>query len=122
MAKKEEAAAEAATTTEGETPKKNSRAVILSKVPATFAHPVATDEASLKALSEGVTKEQARAEFIREMWATTHYSRSAIRDMCRVFGDDPEMKYQIVFQATRDVEGGPAPKAKAEEPAAEAAE
>lgn len=94
-------------------PKKDSRAVVLTKVPETLKHPVDTGQENLAKLAAGKVKSQPRAEFIREMWGTKLYDRSAIRDMCRVFGDDPEMKYQIVFQATKGVEGGPAPKAAA---------
>ena len=108
-----EKAAEAATET-----KKTSRAIVFAKVPATLTHPVDLSDESLAKLVGGKVKEQPRAEFIREMWATKNYDRSAITKMCRAFGDDAEMKYQIVFQATKGVEGGPAPKAA---PASEAA-
>jgi hypothetical protein len=100
---------------------KNSRAVTLTKVPEGVTHPIDTSEENLKKLAAGKVKSQPRAEFIREMWKTTNYTRSQIRDMCQVFGDDPEMKYQIVFQATKDVEGGPAPTAAAPAAAAGAA-
>ena len=104
--------AEAAETEEA--PKTDARIKILRNVPAKLNHPIDVTEENLEKLASGKTVEQPRAEFIREMWATTHYDRSAITKMCRAFGDDPEMKYQIVFQATKGHEGGPAPKEAAE--------
>ena len=101
------------------TPAKDSRIVVLKSVPQTMTHPVDLGDENLKKLSTGRVKEQPRAEFIREMWKTGNYDRGAITKMCRAFGQDPEMKYQIVFQATKGQEGGPAPKAAA--PAAAAA-
>lgn len=105
MADEKDAATEAA-------PAKTSRAIVFTKVPATLSHPIDFSAENLKKLSEGKVKSQPRAEFIRELWAAK-YSRSQITAACRAFGDDPEMKYQIVFQATKGVEGGPAPKAEA---------
>jgi len=93
-------------------PAKDSRIVVLKSVPVKVNHPVDLSEESLKKLATGKTKEQPRAEFIREYWKLG-YSRSDITKLARAFGQDPEMKYQIVFQATKGVEGGPAPKAEA---------
>ena len=107
--------------TEEAAPKKDSRVVVLKSVPQTLSHPVDLGEENLKKLASGKVKEQGRAEFIREMWKTGNYDRGAITKMCRVFGQDPEMKYQIVFQATKGQEGGPAPKAAPAEAAAAAA-
>jgi hypothetical protein len=109
-------ASEAPTTeaTATEAPKTDGRIKTLANVPATLNHPVDTSAENLKKLASGKnTKAQPRAEFIREMWATKSYTRSQIRDMVAAFGDDPEVKYQIVFQATKGVEGGPAPQAAA---------
>ncbi len=114
------AEAEAAAAATEETPKAKTNVRVLSSVPATVSHPIDTSDDNLKKLSTGKVKSQPRAEFIREMWATKLYDRSAITKMCRAFGDDPEMKYQIVFQATKGVEGGPEPKAAAPAAAAEA--
>lgn len=111
-------AAEAAT----ETPKADGRIKNLANVPEKMNHPVDTSDDNLKKLASGKTKSQARAEFIREMWATKQYDRSAITKMVRAFGDDPDVKYQIIFQATKGHEGGPAPKAAEPAPAAEASE
>lgn len=105
-------------TAAAETPKKDSRIKVLASVPKDLKHPVDTSDEALKKAAGGKTIEQPRAEFIREMWATKHYDRGTITRMCRIFGDAPEMKYQIVFQATRGYEGGP--EKKAEAPAAEA--
>lgn len=116
---KTETVATAATTEAA--PKKDSRAIILQSVPEKMNHPIDCGDENLKKLASGKVKSQARAEFIREMWGTRHYSRSQIRNMVATFGQDPEVKYQIVFQATKGVEGGPEAKvaAPAEEAAAE---
>jgi len=113
--------ADAETAATAATPAKDSRIVVLKSVPATLSHPIDTSEDSLKKLAAGKTKEQGRADFIREMWKTGNYDRGTITRMCRAFGQDPEMKYQIVFQATKGQEGGPAPKAAAEAKPAETA-
>lgn len=105
--------ADEAGATAAETPKTDSRVKVLN-VPSTLTHPVDLSDENLKKLAGGKTKSQPRAEFIREMWATGNYSRSDILKMVRTFGDDPEVKYQIIFQATKGHEGGPAPKAAAE--------
>jgi hypothetical protein len=104
---------EAETATETPAKAKDSRVVVLNSVPQTLSHPVDTSDENLKKLATGKVKSQPRAEFIREMWKTGNYDRGAITRMCRAFGQDPEMKYQIVFQATKGQEGGPAPKAAA---------
>ena len=100
-----------------ETPKTDSRVKVLN-VPETLKHPIDLSEENLKKLAAGKTKTQPRAEFIRELWATRQYSRSDILKCVRVFGSDPEVKYQIIFQATKGHEGGPEAKAAAEEGAA----
>lgn len=109
---------EAGATAEAAAPKTDSRVKVLN-VPEKLTHPVDVSDESLAKLAAGKTKAQPRAEFIREMWATTQYDRATILKMVRAFGDDPEVKYQIVFQATKGHEGGPAPKAAAEGAAAE---
>ena len=101
--------ADEAAATAAESPKTDSRVKVLN-VPETLKHPIALDADNLKKLAAGKTKAQPRAEFIREMWATRNYSRPDILAMVRTFGDDAEVKYQIIFQATKGHEGGPAPK------------
>lgn len=99
-----------------EAPKKDSRKIVLNKVPDALsgdsaslakAGKIDTGAENLSKLASGKTHSEPRADFIRKMWATKQYDRSAITAMCRAFGDDAEMKYQIVFQATKGVEGGP---------------
>jgi hypothetical protein len=99
------------------TPAKSSRAIVFNKVPEKLTHPLDVSDENLAKLASGKVKSQPRAEFIREMWGAG-YDRSTITKLCRAFGDDPEMKYQIVFQATKGVAGGPAPKAAPAEAAA----
>lgn len=103
-----------------ETPKADGRIKMLKKVPKGFAdmkHPIDLSDESLKKLASGKTEEVARAEFIRSAWATRQYDRSAITKMVRVFGEDPEVKYQIIFQATKGHEGGPIAAPAAPSPA-----
>lgn len=79
--------------------------------PTTMTHPM-TPEAFTEAL-KGATEVQARAAFIRELWATKMYTRSQITALTRLAQGNPELKYQIIFQATKGQEGGEPPKAVA---------
>lgn len=114
--KKEETAEAAAAATEEK--KTDSRIKILKNVPKTLqgeqTAKIDLSADNLKKLAGSNTVEVPRAEFIRNMWGSKLYTRSEITSMCRAFGDDPEMKYQIVFQATKGHEGGPAKQESAE--------
>lgn len=58
-----------------------------------------------------------RVDWIRDVWRNKKHDRSAIKKMLNAMGDNSP--YQVVFQATKGVEGGP-PKAAAQ-PAGDAA-
>jgi hypothetical protein len=55
---------------------------------------------------------EPRADFIRRQWQSGQYTRREITDMVSK-AQGEEIAYQIVFQATKGVEGGPAPKTDA---------
>lgn len=101
------------------------RAIIV-KVPATPAHPYTVD--SFKEALAGETKDQPRAEFIREFANTGNYTRSDLTALTRLASglaaDDKKLKYQIIFQATKTIDKSVWPQkeaAPAEAPAGEAA-
>lgn len=60
-------------------------------------------------------KEVRRVDYIRDLWASGKLTRGEIRKKLKE-EHNHEVPYQIIFQATKGKEGGPAPKA--EEPAA----
>lgn len=90
----------------------------------------------------GGTRQVKRTEYIRELWASGNYDRSAIRDHlrdeCTSEDGSHDIVYQIVNAAVKDQEGGPsaeflaakaaskeaakAAKAKDKKPAVETAE
>src|SRR5579859_1578145 len=62
-----------------------------------------------------------RTEFIRDCWQNLKWSRGAItKEINRLnkLSGDKEIKYQIVFAATKGIAGGPAPSAAPAAPAA----
>lgn len=78
---------------------------------------------------EGGTRQVKRTEYIRELWASGNYDRSAIRDHlrddCTSEDGSHDVKYQIVNAAVKDQDGGPnaefaAKKAAAKEQAKKA--
>lgn len=80
-----------------------SRAISVRR-PKTMTHPMS--EEAFKAALDGETESQPRAAFIRELWATFQYTRSQITSLVRLAQGDPNVKYQIIFQATKGQEGG----------------
>lgn len=61
-------------------------------------------------------KEVRRVDYIRDLWASGKFSRGEIRKKLKE-EHNHEVPYQIIFQATKGKEGGPAPKVE-ETPAA----
>jgi len=99
-----EGAAEAA-------PKADKRRIVLKGVGQTFGDVATVDGNEVISLS-GEKKDEPRADFIRRAWGTRQYTRRQITNtVSKLQGE--EIPYQIVFQATKGVEGGPEPKAEA---------
>jgi hypothetical protein len=88
--------------------KVDSRIKVLENVPASLEgeqkEKIDCSEENLKKLAGGKVVSEPRAAFIRRMAETGFYTRSELTEMCRVFGDNPELKYQIIFQATKDLD------------------
>lgn len=121
--KNTETAAEAETTAATtEASAADGRAIVI-KVPANAAHPY-TAETFKEALA-GETKQQPRAEFIREYANTGKYSRSELTVFTRLASgleaNDKKLKYQIIFQATKTLPKSIWPQKVEEAPAAEEA-
>lgn len=91
-----------------------------AEAPAAAAAP-ASDSRSIilngVTLADGTKGSEARAAYIRRRWAAGA-SRSDILKEVRELQGKPDLKYQIIFQATKGHPGGPAPKTDAAAPAA----
>lgn len=93
MAKSNKDAEGVTDTAETEAPKQDKRRIVLP------------ENAELGIPAGG----EPRADFIRRQWATKQYTRREITDMVSK-AQGTEVAYQIIFQATKGVEGSPDPK------------
>ena len=76
-----------------------------------------TEHAALVGVAEG--SEMKRTDYIRARWQAGTARGPISKELSKLQGKD--VPYQIVFQATKGIEGGPAKEEKAKDPADTAA-